>query len=309
MKILPLDPEQSPLLIFDLLFKLKVRDVMSTQLVTITPEATLRSAQQRMKERGITGLPVVESDRLLGIVSMHDILTALDLGYINDPIDRHMPRNIVVLDEEMPLSLGITYFDKYRFGRFPVLNREKRLVGILTTRDISAGLLKELFKEVDRLQTGHEDTQAILQRRVQRTSTTRTYDFENAGRAAHEIKKLLVARAVDPAVVRRVAVAAYELEMNQIVHSNGGTLRLTLTPRVAELVAHDQGPGIADVAQAMQEGFTTANDWIKSLGFGAGMGLPNVQRVSDKFEIHSALRVGTTVRSIIFLSNPPKVKK
>jgi anti-sigma regulatory factor (Ser/Thr protein kinase) len=130
------------------------------------------------------------------------------------------------------------------------------------------------------------------------------YDFELAGRASTEIKKALKQRNIDPKIIRRIAIASYELEINQVVHSNGGTISCSIQPDRVVIVAADTGPGIADVNLALQEGWSTANEWIRSLGFGAGMGLANTKRVSDEFQIHSELGVGTTVRSVVFLSSP-----
>jgi anti-sigma regulatory factor (Ser/Thr protein kinase) len=90
--------------------------------------------------------------------------------------------------------------------------------------------------------------------------------------------------------------------MNQVVHSDGGTIRFTLTSDKVEIVADDIGPGIDNIEQALVEGFSTANEWIRSLGFGAGMGLVNVQRVSDEFDIKSSKEKGTTVHAFIHLN-------
>ena len=99
-------------------------------------------------------------------------------------------------------------------------------------------------------------------------------------------------------------MAAYELEINICIHSHGGTLAMIVSKGVAEIVAKDTGPGIEDVEWACQDGTSTANDWIRSLGFGAGMGLANSKRVSDHFEIKSALGKGTTIRCKFDLRGP-----
>ena len=100
---------------------------------------------------------------------------------------------------------------------------------------------------------------------------------------------------LDPAVVRRVAIAMYEGEINMVIHANGGTIDVDLYPEHLMLTLKDQGPGIPDIDKAMQEGYSTAPDEIVSLGFGAGMGLPNMKRASDEMQIDSVLGVGTTV--------------
>jgi anti-sigma regulatory factor (Ser/Thr protein kinase) len=104
-------------------------------------------------------------------------------------------------------------------------------------------------------------------------------------------------------LIRRIAIACYELEINQVVHSDGGIIRCSIMPDKVTITAIDTGPGIEDVNQALREGYSTANDYIRSLGFGAGMGLANTQRVSDDFSINSALGKGTTVRSVVFVSS------
>lgn len=301
--VLPQTPEE-PLVLLDLLFKLKVRDVMSTELVTVQRTDTMRTAKERMKERGITGVPVVEDGRLFGIVSMDDIITALENGHIQDPVERHMKTRVVVLEEDMPLSFGVSYFEKYKFGRFPVLNHENRVAGILSSRDVSASLLVEMYKEYSKLegQIQHppptpEEGKSHLRFSVKQ------FDFENAGRASHEIKKILTGRKLDPRLVRRAAVAAYEMEINVTVHSFGGALACSVDDRRIELTATDTGPGIQDVELALQEGWTTANDWIKSLGFGAGMGLGNIRRMSDEFSIQSSRGGPTVVRAALLI--PP----
>ena len=129
------------------------------------------------------------------------------------------------------------------------------------------------------------------------------YDFELAGRASTEIKKALKQRNFDPKIIRRIAIASYELEINLVVHSNGGTLSCSILPDKVTITAADTGPGIADVNQALQEGWSTANEYVRSLGFGAGMGLANTKRVSDEFSINSAPGLGTTVRSVVHVGS------
>jgi len=303
MKTIPVNPEQSPLVILDLLFKLKIKEVMSTPVITAARKDSLRAAQHLMRDNRISGVPVAERGRLFGIVSIDDIIRALEGGYIDEPVDRHMTTQMVVLEDDMPLSFGISYFEKFKFGRFPVLNKENRLVGILSSRDVSASLLVELHNEYHKLEaklpvSATRDIHTVTRRfRVER------FDFENAGKAAHAIKKILSERNCPPALIRRVAVAAYEMEINLVVHSLGGTFTMHLDPEKVELLATDEGPGIPDIEQAMQEGFTTANEWIKSLGFGAGMGLNNIRRNADTFDIQSAVGRGTTVRVTIRMRN------
>ena len=301
MKALPVNQEQSPLVILDLLFKLKIKDVMSSPVITAMRKDSMRKVQHLMRDNRISGVPVAERGRLFGIVSINDIIRALDGGYSDDAVALHMTTQMVVLEEDMPLSFGISYFEKFKFGRFPVLNKENRLVGILSSRDVSASLLVELHNEYHKLEAQLPVAAIKDPNTMTRHFRVERFDFENAGKAAHAIKKILTEQNYPPVLIRRVAVAAYEMEINLVVHSLGGTFTFHMDPEKVELLAADEGPGIPNVEQAMQEGYTTANDWIKSLGFGAGMGLNNIRRNADEFNIQSAVGRGTTVRATIIL--------
>lgn len=299
MNPLPISPDESPPVLLELIHSLKIRDAMTTELVTVTKDQLLRDAQRLMKESQVTGVPVVEGKRLVGIISVDDILKAWDGGRIGDAIGAHMTRNVIVLEDDMPLSFGISYMQKYRFGRFPVLSREKTIVGIVTSRDILVALLLALNREVEKIEgadrgTTHADHTGGRFR-------VRRFDFEQAGTATSEIRARLKERGIDSALVRRIGMACYELEMNQVVHSVGGTIEWKLEPEYVQVVAADFGPGIGDVDRALTEGYSTADEWIRSLGFGAGMGLPNARRVSDEFELSSSPS-GTTVRARVYFN-------
>ncbi len=120
-------------------------------------------------------------------------------------------------------------------------------------------------------------------------------DFTSAGQASIQIKKSLRRLGLDPETIRRVSIAMYEGEINMVIHANGGTADVNVSENYIEIILKDQGPGIKDIDQAMQEGFSTAHDQIRSLGFGAGMGLPNMKRYTDDMKIESTVGVGTTV--------------
>ena len=130
-------------------------------------------------------------------------------------------------------------------------------------------------------------------------------DLQNAGKAANEIKKMMKDAGLDNKVVRRVAVAAYELEINICIHSHGGILTFILADDTITVKAADRGPGIPDIEWACRDGTSTANDWIRSMGFGAGMGLSNSKRVSDVFDIQSEVGKFTRVTCTFKLGAAP----
>ena len=118
-------------------------------------------------------------------------------------------------------------------------------------------------------------------------------DFTNAGKVSTQIKDTLKRLGVNPAVVRRVAIVSYEAEMNVVMYATRGKLLLNVSRDDVTLKINDEGPGIPDVALAMQEGYSTATHEMREMGFGAGMGLPNIQRNADEFSIDSEVGQGT----------------
>ena len=120
-------------------------------------------------------------------------------------------------------------------------------------------------------------------------------DFTSAGNASVQAKKALRQMGFDPNTIRRVAIAMYEGEINMVIHANGGAADILVYPEAIEIVLADEGPGIPDVELAMQEGYSTAPDNIRSLGFGAGMGLPNMKKHTDAMHIDTVVGKGTTI--------------
>ena len=127
------------------------------------------------------------------------------------------------------------------------------------------------------------------------TYTIPADDFTRAGEASSDVKKKLKTLAVNPEIIRKVSIAMYEGEINMVIHAGGGHAEVLVHEDCVEIILDDKGPGIADIEQAMQEGFSTAPDQIRSLGFGAGMGLPNMKRYTDSMEIFSTVGVGTKI--------------
>ena len=124
-------------------------------------------------------------------------------------------------------------------------------------------------------------------------------DFTRAGEASSDVKSKLKQMGVIPDAVRKVAIAMYEGEINMVIHAQGGHITVEITPERILMVLDDVGPGIPDVEQAMQAGFSTAPDEVRSLGFGAGMGLPNMKKYTDELNIDTKLGVGTKVTMVV----------
>lgn len=304
----PIDTDGGPQVVLELIYRLKVKDVMNSDVITATPTESMRIVQIKMRDYGITGVPIVEADRLIGIVSIGNIIEALDGGWIEDMAGSRMSSSLIVLEDDMPLSFAITYFNRYGYRRFPVLDKNTRLVGIVTAADVLRALLIAMNQEVERLEEGltkdrvsGAPSEAIKgnSKSFSLSFPSRRFDFENAGKASAELKKALKGLGADSVSIRRAAIVSYELEMNQVIHSDGGVMEFSASNGAVRIVARDEGPGIVDLDAALTEGFSTANEWVRSLGFGAGLGLPNAKRSSDEFGITSKVGTGTTVRALV----------
>ncbi|HTS17764.1 MAG TPA: CBS domain-containing protein [Verrucomicrobiae bacterium] len=292
-----------------LVYELRVRDAMSKPPITAAPTDSLRTIQELMKSRRISGVPITREGSLMGIISIEDIINALDRGYINDPAEAHMARNVIGLRDHYSLLRAVAEFDRHEFGRFPVLDSSDRLVGIITRGDITTCLMQHLERRAE---------EAIAQEATLRASRVadeaadrvvvrahvRTGDYDSAGKVSQRMRQVLRERGVPPEIRRRAAVVAYEAETNIIIHSLGGEIIATIDPDKVIIEAIDVGPGIESVDQAMQEGWSTAGRLPRELGFGAGMGLPNIKRCSDALDITSDGQKGTRLRSEICIRKP-----
>lgn len=126
-------------------------------------------------------------------------------------------------------------------------------------------------------------------------------DFTSAGQASVQVKKNLRQLGFNPEIIRRVSIAMYEGEINMVIHAGGGTAEVIVSEEYIEIILQDNGPGIKDIEQAMQAGYSTASDNIRSLGFGAGMGLPNMKKNTDSMDIKSTIGVGTCITMRVLL--------
>lgn len=126
-------------------------------------------------------------------------------------------------------------------------------------------------------------------------------DFTSAGQASVQVKKNLRRLGISPDIIRQVSIAMYEGEINMVIHAGGGDADVTVSEDKIEIILADKGPGIADIELAMQEGYSTAPDSVRSLGFGAGMGLPNMKRYTDEMTVDSVVGEGTTIKMVVNL--------
>ncbi|HNZ71567.1 MAG TPA: ATP-binding protein [Prolixibacteraceae bacterium] len=128
-------------------------------------------------------------------------------------------------------------------------------------------------------------------------------NFNRAGNASSQVKRVLKQLNIDQRLIKKIVVALYEAEVNIVAHAYEGTMEINISPEKIDMILQDKGPGISNVEQAMQEGFSTASQKVREMGFGAGMGLPNIKKNTDLMEIETSVGVGTTLRMTKYLNN------
>lgn len=287
----------------ELVYELKVGQAMKTQIVTVKPEDTMDHVRCTLRDHRISGTPVIDGDDLVGIVSIEDLIRSLLDGKTKERVKERMTSNVVTVYADEPLVHAIQKFEEHGYGRFPVIDRRsKKLVGILTKKDIIRCLLKRLESnhletEIRRCRVDHlfEDVVSDQSALVLRYHIEGA-DFAKAGEGSSRLKKNLLRLGIPPEAARRITIASYEAEMNIVIFTRGGQLIATVEPEKVTVSAVDKGPGIPDVERALRPGYSTAPDWVRELGFGAGMGLPNIKNCSDEMMIESKVGEGTNVQ-------------
>ena len=283
----------------ELAYELKVEDAMTEKVITIPSGATMADFREVLRANTISGTPIVEKGELVGIVSIEDLIKALAAGELNATVGEKMSPAPVTLYGDEPLVHAVSKFSELRYGRFPVVSRNGDLIGIITEGDIARAMLKRLEvdyreEEIQRYRASHifadivaDEVALVFGYRVP------ARDFSRAGEASSGLKRTLTRLGIHPQIIRRVAVATYEAEINIVVYTEGGEIVVEVRPDRIKIEARDKGAGIPDIEQAMQPGFSTAPDWVREMGFGAGMGLPNIKSCADEMELESTVGVGT----------------
>ena len=292
----------------ELAYDLRVEDVMSREVQSVGPNSPMREVLNLLRTKHISGMPVTAGSNLIGVISLEDMMRCLQDQALDAPVKKYMTASPITIKKSEAVIEAIKVLSTRSIGRLPVLDDDKQLCGMITKGDITRGTLIALEKdykeeEVRRYRASHlfEDifshrTSLILRYNI------KAGDFNNGGQASTNIKRAVLRLGANAQIARRLSIAVYEAEMNLIIHTTkGGYLRVEIEPHVIHITVKDDGPGIPDVNKALQVGYSTASDDVRAMGFGAGMGLVNINRCVDTMTLESTVGKGTLLRMKIYL--------
>ena len=294
----------------ELVYEIRVSDVMKDNVITVGLQSTMSELGNILREKRISGTPVVDQGKLMGIISIDDFIRWLAEREEDCPVAGKMTKDVRTLYADEPIVHAVNKFDQLGFGRFVVIDRrDEKFLGIITKGDIVEGLLKKLEIDYYNEQTNHRTIQHFFDDVLADKAalffqySVTGHDFNKAGENASRIKATLKRLGFAPQIVRRVAIATYEAEMNLVIYTEGGEIRVRVEPDKILVRVEDSGPGIPDIEKALQAGYSTAPEWVRELGFGAGMGLVNIRKCATKMDLKSVVGKGTRLRISISIDD------
>lgn len=297
----------------ELAYELTIAEVMTKDPITLAINMSMRDALDLIGKYKISGAPVTKDGKLIGILSTEDLIRSLRDGRIDRKVTEYMTHNVTTVREHDQVVEALKLFARTKVGRLPVVDEHNNLIGILTKGDISNGVLTALQRDIEaeeliRYRASHlfEDIVSDRTSLILRYSIKKD-DFVHGGAASNRIKKALLRLGASKQVARKCGIAVYEAEMNLIIHTNnGGFLRVEVEQNKIIMEAYDDGPGIPDIDKAMTPGWSTATSEVRNKGFGAGMGLVNINNCVDEMIIKSSKESGTNLYMIMDLDKASK---
>jgi len=294
----------------ELAYELRVDDAMQKDVITVSPSTPMEELRSVLRDNRISGMPVVDDGRLVGIISIEDFIRWMGDGAPDCSVGDCMTRDVVTVTVNDPLVQAVDKLERFGFGRLAITaNGNGAVAGVITKGDIIAGLLKKMDVDYRQAETRNARSRHVFEDIVADSSVLNfdykipSGDFSRAGVCASGLKTTLQRLGVSPPAVRRAAIATYEAEMNVIFYTDGGEVHARMEPGIIRLEVIDNGPGIEDVEQAMQAGYSTAPDWVRELGFGAGMGLQNIRASADRMDLQSTVGKGSHLEIEILLED------
>ena len=287
----------------ELVYEPKIKDALTHDVITAEPDTLMSELREILRANRIFGAPVINGEKLVGIISVEDLVNWLAAGSPKFSVKDMMTENVQTLYSDEPLIHAVSKLEQTGFSSFPIIERQNdKLVGVITKSNIIERLLREMEigyreEEIHHYRASHIFEDVIADEvALKFCSIVKGQDFHSAGTASSGVKKTLQRLGIHPHIIRRAAIASYEAEMNVVIYTNGGEMSVEVQPNIITIDITDSGPGMPDIEKAMEPGYSTATEKIRELGFGAGMGLVNIQKCSDMMDLQSTVGEGTHLR-------------
>lgn len=290
---------------------LTAKNVMNSMLMVLKEENTFKEAQEIMKKKKISGVPIVDDNyKVINIITMEDIINSLSNNQIDMKISSKPRKKVVVLKKSDDFEKIVEFLSTYGFGRYPVVSEDNTLIGIITKQDLLFSVVSKLsvlyLHDERRKEILDSPLSIFVKNNTNKSEPQFIYSINNsnvnnAGEGSALLKNFLKGKEIDTKLIRKISISTYEAEVNVVIHGGGiGKIVADITDESIVVYVEDIGPGIESIEKAMTPGFSTAPEYIRALGFGAGMGIPNIKRFADKLIITSEKGNGVKMEMIFW---------
>ncbi|BDU49995.1 CBS domain-containing protein [Haliovirga abyssi] len=290
---------------------LTAKNVMNSMLIVLKEENTFKEAQEIMKNKKISGIPIVDDNyQVINIITMEDIINALSNNQIDMKISVKQRKKVVALKMEDDFEKIVEFLSTYGFGRYPVVSENNTLIGIITKQDLLFSVVSKLsvlyLHDERRKEILDSPLSVFVKNNINKNEPQFCYSINNsnvnnAGEGSALLKNFLKEKGIETKLIRKISISTYEAEVNVVIHGGGiGKIVAEITDESIVVFVEDIGPGIESIEKAMTAGFSTAPEYIRALGFGAGMGIPNIKRFADKLIITSEKGNGVKMEMIFW---------
>ena len=281
------------------IYEIRVEKIMKTNIARVTPDTMMSDLKDAIKENNYACIPVLDGEKLIGQISIAEYVDWLTSDRKDVPIGEIMNTEYKTLHIDEPVITAIRELDQSGLRGLSVVDQStKKFLGLICRCTMMEGVLAELDVSDKKEKSEHKIDCLLKNIESESAVMTLTYNVEEksleyGGEISSSIRADLYKLGLPRSIIRRTAIAAYEAEMNLLSYAGGGVFTLVLKADSLNMKIEDSGPGIPDVEKAMEPGYSTAPDWVRELGFGAGMGLQNIKNCSDNFIINSTVGKGT----------------
>lgn len=283
------------------IYEIRVEKIMESDIASVTPNTMMSELKDAIRENNYACIPVLNGEKLVGQISIAEYVDWLTSDRGDVPIKEVMNTKYKTLHIDEPVITAIRELDISGLRGLSVVEPStENFLGLICRCTMMEGVLAELDVS-DKKENAERKTDCLLNN-IESKSAVMTLNYnveakslEYGGEVSSSIRADLYKLGLPGSIVRRAAIAAYEAEMNLLSYAGGGLFTLILNANSLNMKIEDSGPGIPDIEKAMEPGYSTAPDWVRELGFGAGMGLQNIKNCSDNFSINSTVNEGTVL--------------